>query len=665
MTELLRSILSAQPVKLRWDLKPSDVLPLADALMERSKGAYDAVVAASSSGKLSWDSICAPLTRDDAEFSTVENILTFPSHVSPSREMRDAATEAEKKLSSFGVDAASRTDVYDAVKQFSETEEATELVGEKKRYLEKLMRDYRRRGMHLDDETRSKVKELNKKISQLGIEFQKNLGEENSSFIYTAKQLKGCPEAYLNQRKQPDGRYKVTLKYPCYIPLMERCSVEETRRDMETKFNSRCMESNTQILEELVELRDTKAKLMGYSTHSDFITEVRMAKSAAAVSSFLSELSEKLRPLLTRDIAEIVELKKRECGEGCDAQIHGWDRVYYSKKLAEEKFNVDHEKLREYFPLSVVKEGLLDIYQGLLGLTFEEDKSIGTWCDDVECYKVTDSNDETLIGWFFLDLYPRDGKYNHAACFGLQSACEVEEGKWQHPVAACVCNFTKPSEDRPSLLTHREVETFFHEFGHVTHQLLSKAKLQSFSGTRVERDFVEAPSQMLENWVWEEAAIRRMSKHYESGEPIPGDLMQALLNSRNASSGIFNMRQVVLASFDQSIHTSTKVDTAKELARLSSDLLKISVSPGTNMAASFGHLAGGYDASYYGYLYAEVFSADMFQMFKKDGLFSHSVGMLYRREILEAGGARDASDSLRAFLGRDPVPEPFLRAKGL
>ena len=171
-----------------------------------------------------------------------------------------------------------------------------------------------------------------------------------------------------------------------------------------------------------------------------------MAKSASAVSTFLSELSEKLRPLLARDIAEIVELKKKECGEGCDPRIYGWDRVYYTKKLAEEKFKVDHEKLREYFPLSVVKDGLLEIYQGLLGVKFEKDPAVPTWHEDVECYKVTDSSDHTLIGWFFLDLYPREGKYGHAACFGLQSACEIEEGNWQHPLAACVCNFTKPSE---------------------------------------------------------------------------------------------------------------------------------------------------------------------------------------------------------------------------
>ena len=235
------------------------------------------------------------------------------------------------------------------------------------------------------------------------------------------------------------------------------------------------------------------------------------------------------------------------------------------------------------------------------------------------------------------------------------------------PVAAAVCNFPRPTASQPALLSHRDVETFFHEFGHVMHQLCSKAELEMFAGTRVERDFVEAPSQMLENWCWQPAALARMSAHHQTGEPIPDALMAALLASRNANSGILNMRQIVLASFDQAIHTAASADTAAVLDRISAELLQIPSSPGTNMAASFGHLAGGYDAQYYGYMWSEVFSADMFaSRFEAEGIFNGDLcGASYRKEILAAGGSRDAMDSLIAFLGREPIQEPFLKSKGL
>lgn len=262
-------------------------------------------------------------------------------------------------------------------------------------------------------------------------------------------------------------------------------------------------------------------------------------------------------------------------------------------------------------------------------------------------------------------MHPREGKYGHAACFGLQPACQLTSG-WQQPVAAMVCNFPKPTADRPALLEHGDVETFFHEFGHVMHQLCSKAQLAMFAGTSVERDFVEAPSQMLENWVWQPEALFRMSKHHETGEPIPAALLQALIDSRNANAGILNMRQIMLASFDQAIHTAESADTEAVFAQFCRDLMKVPATPGTNMAASFGHLAGGYDAQYYGYMWSEVYSADMFKSrFEAEGIFSPVTGMSYRNEVLAPGGSRDAADSLRAFLGRDPIQEPFLVSKGL
>merc|ERR1712224_460647 len=311
----------------------------------------------------------------------------------------------------------------------------------------------------------------------------------------------------------------------------------------------------------------------GFDTHSEFITVIRMSGGAAKVKGFLSELAEKLKPLLLNDIGELRKLKVADgFPEGCE--INSWDRTYYCKRFEETKHHVDHEKLKEYFPIEVVTKGLLDIYQELLGLTFEADDEMAkaSWHEEVKAFKVIDTATKATVGYFYMDMHPRDGKYGHAACFGLQPACEYN-GKWQYPVAAAVGNFPKPTGEKPALLSHGDVETFFHEFGHVMHQLCSKAKLSIFAGTRVERDFVEAPSQMLENWVWKPEALHRMSKHHKTGEPIPDELLQALLQSRNANAGILNMRQVTLATFDQRIHTSASVDTAAVLAQVTDDLM--------------------------------------------------------------------------------------------
>jgi thimet oligopeptidase len=496
---------------------------------------------------------------------------------------------------------------------------------------------------------------------------------------------------------------KVTLKYPDYIPVMERCSVAATRAKLEAAFNSRCKDANTSILEELISVRHQKALLMGYPTHAAFVTEDRMSKTPEKVAAFLGDLGTKLKPLLQSDLRELEKLKQAEVGagaegDGADARIAAYDRSYYQKKLEEGKFSVDHEALKQYFPLEVVTDGLLSIYQELLGLVFTRDESVekAAWHEDVVAYAVSDRQSEEAVGIFYMDLHPREGKYGHAACFGLQPACVDHRGKWQQPVAAAVCNFPKPTAEKPALLSHGDVETFFHEFGHVMHQICSKAAICMFAGTRVERDFVEAPSQcvsrprprppflhpppsflmqspllllarrMLENWCWQPAALKRMSGHHKTRAPIPEELLDALLASRNANSGLLNMRQITLASFDQAIHTVDRADTAEVLAKLSDDLMTIPTTNGTNMGATFGHMGGGYDAQYYGYMWSDVYAMDMFaSRFEKEGIFSPETGMSYRKEILSVGGSRDALDSLVAFLGREPIPEPFLVSKGL
>ncbi|XP_055885225.1 thimet oligopeptidase-like isoform X1 [Biomphalaria glabrata] len=663
------SNMAAEGIRLSWHVKKEQIDADAEQLMERLKQVYDSM-GALTEDQVTYDNVVKSSADSDCWYAVERNNIDFLQHVSPDKDLRDASVAADKRMSDFDVELSMRQDVFESFVALEKKEEFKTFKPEARRFVERIIKNGKRNGLHLDKSIQEKIKAIKKRMSDLSIDFSKNLNEENTVLEFTEEELAGLPDDFLKSlEKCENGQLKVSLKYPHYFPCVKKARNPETRRKMETAFNSRCLKENTPILEELIKLRNEKANLLGYKTHAQFILEMRMAKTPENVQEFLTSLAEKLKPLKEEEIKLFLSYKKEECekfGFNFDGQINNWDLRYYMTMAEEKKYTVDQQKLKEYFSMSVVTKGLLEIYQELLGLTFTQIETTDVWHEDVTLFSVVDKVTSELLGYFYLDLHPREGKYGHAACFGLQPGCIGPDGKRQVAVAAMVANFTKPTADQPSLLTHDEVETYFHEFGHVMHQICAQADFALFSGTHVERDFVEAPSQMLENWVWEKEPLTRMSAHYKDGSPIPDDLLEKLTLSRQANAGVFNLRQITLGTFDQRIHTRAEADTAKIYAEVCEEYLGIQATPGTNMAATFGHLGGGYDAQYYGYLWSEVFCMDMFMSrFKKEGIMSSKVGAEYRKYILQPGGSIDAADMLRNFLGREPKQDAFLESKGL
>ncbi|MBI5239768.1 MAG: Zn-dependent oligopeptidase [Elusimicrobia bacterium] len=603
-----------------------------------------------------------PLSEADARFQ--EDIVgaSFMTDVSPDPKVRRMGDAIDRRTSRLGIGLAARQDIFQAYKDVAAKGE--QLFGEDKKLLEETIRGYERSGMGLPQAQRDRLNAIRQKLSDLSQAFSKNLREVNDKLEVDPSQLAGLPQSYIDGlEKTPDGKVKVGLDYPSYGPFMDLAKDSELRRQLYMKYGSRAAGQNLPILTEVLKLRQELAKVLGYQSYAHYAIEDRMAKTPDRVQSFLTRLKDLLQGGAKAEEARMVEEKRRD--DPAAASVPAWDRAFYATRLQKRLYDLDDEEVRQYFPADTVVEGTLQVYQNLLGLRFNEVPAQG-WSPDVRLFRIEDAATGRQIGHFFLDLYPRPGKYNHMAAFSLLQGRELPDGSYRQPVSAMVGNFTKATPGQPSLLLHSEVETFFHEFGHLMHQTLTQARYTEFSGSRVARDFVEAPSQMLENFVWQPAVLARLSGHWkDTSQKLPKALLDKMLAAKNFNRAKAELGQVALATLDLVYNVMTgPVDPMTVMARIWQDLGLPAPVPGTAFPANFGHLMG-YAAGYYGYLWSRVYAQDIFSRFEAEGIDNPAVGRSYRKEILQTGSSRDEAESLKAFLGREPNEEAFLKYLGL
>ena len=616
--------------------------------------------------------------RATGEFSSTVQIPTILAYVSDNAELRKEAQELELKISQYSVDLLTREDVFNALKEYAAAGEKLEPVDA--RLLEKTLLDFKRNGLGLEPRKKNRVKKMMKELIGLELQFSRNLREVNDTLEVSEEEFKGMPQDYAAHLKRTEaGKYLITMNYPDYVPFMDCAENGETRRKLEFLFNNRCSDKNIKLMEDAITLRKKIGKLLGYASFADYMLDDRMAKNSAAVMDFLERTWAKLKRKGRKELRARLKLKG-----GQEKMLHSWEWRYYNNLLKKTKYSIDHEKIKEYFPLETVINGMFDVFGEVFGARFVP-AALPTWHKDVRAYEVKNSDgsaspdnsfagprpsevlakeDGSTAAYFYFDLFPREGKYKHAACFGVRSGHELEDGSYELPAAAIVSNFPSPSGDTPALLKFDDVVTLFHEFGHVTHNIFTRAKYGKFSGTSVSRDFVEVPSKMLENWAYCPAVLGRISGHYlRPGEKLPEALIKKLIAAKNMDSGLVYLRQLFFSILDMRYHTARgKVDTTKLYDKLMKKISLVPMSPGTHPQASFGHLMGGYEAGYYGYLWAEVIAADLFSVFEEKGFMNPEIATRYRELILAPGRSYDEAGQVEKFLGRPSAEEAFLKS---
>ncbi len=648
-------------------IQASDVVPAVDELLFDSQKSLEDTIRSE-----------RPLEALDVMTERLDYCMSVVRHleaVATTADLRDAHNAVQPKVSAFYSSLPLNEDLWKAIQRYAASEEVPRLGSTMRRFLTKTIDSFKRQGAELDPAGKARLQEIDVALAEATTKFSQNVLDSTNAFelvITEEDRLQGLPPAAAAaaklsaESKGVDG-WRFTLQAPSYMPVMTYLDDRSIREQLYRAYNTRATAEgpggnvfdNRALIARILELRKERAQLLGFHDFADLVLEDRMAHTGAHAKAFLDDLYAKTHPRFQEE--------NRELEEFAQQKLEPWDVPYWAEKQRAALYDFDEEALRPYFPLKSVVDGMFQIFGKLLGIRVQEEHLVPVWDPEVRCYAVEDQATGTNLGSFYADWYPRENKRGGA----WMDAFLTGNPSKGEPHLGLICgNLTPPVEDKPALLTHREVETIFHEFGHLLHHLLSRVEVRSLSGTSVAWDFVELPSQIMENWCWEREALNLFARHWETGELVPEELFQKMKRAKTFRAANMQMRQISFGSVDLALHREWD-GTGDVIAYARAALQRftpVPLPPEHAMIAGFTHLFAspvGYGAGYYSYKWAEVLDADAFTRFRKEGVFSEKVGHEYRDKILAKGDSEDPAELYRSFMGRDPDPNALLQRAGL
>ena len=661
------------------EIAPEQVEPAVDQLLADCRAAV--AEALQGNNAPDWKNLVQPIEQSMDSLSKSWSPVSHMNSVVNSDELRDAYNACLPKLSQFWTEMGQNQELFEAYRKLADSDAYQQLDQAQQKVIDNTLRDFRLSGIALNDEEKQRYGELQQKLSELTTKFSENVMDATdgwSKLISDEAELAGLPESALAAAKQMaeskgEQGWMITLDFPSYFAVITYADNRELRYEIYKAFATRASDQgpgagkwdNSGIMTDILTLRSELAALLGFDNYAEFSLATKMAETPDQVEKFLTDLAEKSRPQAQSEFEELQNFALEEFSE---PELQAWDISYYGEKLKQARYAISQEELRPYFPMPKVLEGMFGVTGKLFGIEIAEVEEFDSWHEDARLFNV--SRDGELIARFFLDPFARAKKRGGAWMDDCRVRRRLDDGVLQLPVAYLVCNFNPPVGDDPALLTHNEVTTLFHEFGHGLHHMLTRIEYADVSGINgVAWDAVELPSQFLENWCYEPEALELISGHYQTGETLPAELLEKMLAAKNFQSGMMMVRQLEFSLFDFQLHReyeAGKTDVQTLLDRVRSQVAVLTPPAFNRFQHSFSHIfAGGYAAGYYSYKWAEVLSADAFSRFEEDGVFNTDTGRSFRENILEMGGSKEPMELFIAFRGREPSVEPLLRHCGI
>ncbi len=643
-----------QPTHVDWNVTPQQITAACSAAIAKAKERVNALLA--DKGPKTFSTIVLPLENLTADLNDSTLPDWFAFEVSTSKDARDASLKCNNDESAFLTSLGASPQLYQAVAKAKKSNTATNVY--QRKLTDMWLDAFKRSGAGLAQARRMEFVKLSNQLTDLQNKFQQNLGNDETTITITAAQASSLPADFVAGLKKSGSAYVVPVNESTVTAFNDNERDESARKAYYFAYNNRAASQNTQLLEAAIGVRDRLAHLQGYQTWAAFQLSDRMAKSPDRVMKFLDSLDARLLPKAKDEVERLRQLKAKDTGNP-NAVLERWDFAYYDNMLRKTQYAVDQNEIRQYFPVQHTIDAVLNVYHTLLGVDFKQVVPSDAWNPDVIEYQVSDTKSGRLLGTTYFDLYPRPGKYDHFANFPLLPVRKNADGSYRAPISAIIGNWPKPAPGHPALLSHDDVVTFFHEFGHNMAALLGTAPYETLSSGFV-TDFVEAPSQMLENFVWQPSILKQISSNWKTGQPLPDNLIDALVRSRYVDDAYDYTGQIFYSEIDMAYHSSgPHVDTTALWDKLETQLMPLPAVEGIHPQAAFGHLMSGYDAGYYGYLWSKVYAQDLFTAFQQGGLENPAVGMRYRTDILEPARTYDPDVEVQRFLGRPMSPNAF------